>query len=190
MKLANPLDRNLVIDILTKSFDQNRSVNYVAKQDKMRLSRIQGLMEYSFDVCSAFGKVWVSENNQACALVLFPDQKRTTLRTIYWDLKLAIKVISIGRVFDVLDREGMIKKNHPNSPMSYLWFIGVEPQNQSKGTGSHLLLEILAESEKMNRPVYLETSVERNISWYEKFGFKIYNSIDLTYKLYLLRNKD
>ena len=74
MRRATVNDRQLVIDILKKSFDDNKSVNYVVKQGERRAERIKGLMEYSFDMCYAFGVVWMSDADQSCALILFPDK--------------------------------------------------------------------------------------------------------------------
>ena len=71
-------ERDLVIDLLSGAFDQNRSVNYIIKQDSTRTRRIRALMAYSYDLCRLSGKVFVSEDKQACALVLFPDRKKTT----------------------------------------------------------------------------------------------------------------
>jgi GNAT superfamily N-acetyltransferase len=187
MRRATVNDRQLVIDILKKSFDDNKSVNYVVKQDQKRKDRIQGLMEYSFDVCNAFGEVWTSEDLQACALILFPDKKRTSLKTILWDLKLALSVIGVDRVSAVLRRESMIKSHHPKQPFAYLWFIGVNPSKQNKGIGSAFIKEVIHKCEKQERPIYLETSVERNLPFYKKFGFEIFQSLNLSYKLYQLR---
>jgi len=180
-------DKHLVIDILHKAFDDNKSVNYVVRQDDNRLTRIRGLMEYSFNVCNAFGEVWISDDNQACALILFPDKKRTSFRTLLWDLKLALSVIGLDRVNAVLKRESMIKSNHPNSSIAYLWFIGVNPKLQNKGIGSSFIREVIAECERKKRPIYLETSMERNIPFYKKFGFEIFQSLNLSYTLYQLR---
>lgn len=189
MKRADPSQKSLIVDILTKSFDDNRSVNYVVKQDANRQARIRGLMDYSFNVCNAFGDVWLSDDEQACALILFPDMKKTTVSAILWDAKLALSVIGIDRVGKVLTRESKIKSFHPKEPFSYLWFIGVVPTNQNKGKGSLLLREIVEHSEKLHRPIYLETSVDRNISWYQKNGFEIFKSLELSYTLYLLRRQ-
>jgi ribosomal protein S18 acetylase RimI-like enzyme len=144
-------------------------------------------MEYSFKVCNAFGEVWISDDQQACALILFPDQKRTSIHTLIWDLKLALSVIGISRVSQVLKREAMIKSNHPKNPISYLWFIGVKCQRQKKGIGSALIKELIDECELLKRPIYLETSMDRNLPFYKKFGFEIFHSLQLTYTLYLLR---
>ena len=58
---AQHADKALVIDILCKSFDQNKSVNYIVKQDSRRKQRIRILMNYSFEVCYRFGNVYLSE---------------------------------------------------------------------------------------------------------------------------------
>jgi len=187
MKRADPSRKSLVIDILTKSFDDNRSVNYVVKQGANRETRIRGLMDYSFDACNAFGDVWISDDAKACALVLYPDKKRTTANAILSDLILASSVIGLSRVPQVLSRESKIKSFHPKIPFTYLWFIGVAPEFQNKGAGSQLLSEVMEKSVADQRPIYLETSVDRNLPWYKKHGFEIFNELDFGYTLYLLR---
>ena len=47
MKRSDFDQKSLVADILSKAFDDNKSVNYVVKQDENRQGRICGLMEYS-----------------------------------------------------------------------------------------------------------------------------------------------
>lgn len=187
MRRAEQTDKRQVVDILSRSFDTNKSVNYVVKQGVSRKERIQTLMEYSFNVCLSNGEVWMSDDGNACALLLFPDRKKTTVKSIAWDIDLALNAIGVARVSSVLKRESLIKQNHPPGPFTYLWFIGVDPKNQKQGVGSRLLKEVIDMNDKKNRPIYLETSVASNLSWYEKFGFETYKKIDLNYDLFLLR---
>ena len=81
MKKATQKDKGLIIDILTKSFDANFSVNYIVKQDNKREKRIRSLMDYSFEVCTAFGEVFLSNDNKACALMVYPDKKKSSLKS-------------------------------------------------------------------------------------------------------------
>jgi hypothetical protein len=78
MRKAGISDKSIILDILTRPFDDNKSVNYVVKQDQNRVDRITKLMDYSFNVCNEFGEVWISDDQQACALILFPDKKRSS----------------------------------------------------------------------------------------------------------------
>ncbi|MGQ0826952.1 MAG: GNAT family N-acetyltransferase [Bacteroidota bacterium] len=176
-----------MIDILCESFDTNKSVNYVVKQDKNRKKRIRKLMEYSFDLCYLFGDVYLSDDKKACALTMLPDKKKTTLKTVMLDAKLAVSCVGLSRVGKILKRDSKIKSQYPKDPIYYLWFIGVNTNEQGKGIGSALLKQLIKESDALKRPIYLETSVPENIRFYNKHGFNIYNELDFGYKLFLVK---
>jgi len=65
------------------------------------------------------------------------------------------------------------QNEHVNFPHWYLAFIGIDPIHQSKGYGSKLLRMKLAEIDEQNLSCYLHTENERNIKFYEHFGFKL-----------------
>lgn len=186
---AEYTDKELAVDILSKSFDDNKSVNYIIKQDGKRDERIRRLMEYSFEVCYSFGKVFFSDDKKGCALIVLPDKKKTTARSVLFDLKLILSGIGLSHVKKAMSREAKIKELQPKEPMYYLWFIGVLPDQQSTGTGSRLMKEIISESERDKRMICLETSTLKNLPWYQKFSFTIYNELDLLYKLYFLKRE-
>lgn len=189
MKRANYQDKNIIIDILTQSFESNQSVNYIVKQDKNRIKRIRALIDYSFEVCYLFGDVFISDDNKACALIVYPEKKKTTLKSILLDVKLAIRCVGIKNIKKTLSREALIKKIQPKDTMTYLWFIGVNLAEQNKGIGSRLLQSIIEQSNQDKRPIYLETSTIRNLPWYSKFGFKVYSEQDLSYRIYFLKRE-
>lgn len=172
MKKAVYGDKKIVIDILTKSFDTNQSVNFIIKQDQNRIHRIRALMDYSFDMCFSFGEVFLSDDKNACALILFPDKKRTTIKSIIWDIKLIWNSVGVANIGKALKRESEIKKMHPDELMYYLWFIGVNPDSQHKGIGTRLLNDISEDSTLTNRSIFLETSTVRNLPWYKKMALK------------------
>jgi ribosomal protein S18 acetylase RimI-like enzyme len=186
---ATPADKTLVVDILVKSFDDNKSVNYIVKQDEKRAGRLRKLMEYSFEKCSLFGDIFLSDDKKACALVVLPDQKKTTLQSITLDLDLVLSVIGLLNVKKALTRETRINQLHPKTHYYFLWFLGVEPLEQNKGIGSKLLTEVIGDAISKGRPIYLETSTLKNIPWYEKFGFAIYNKLDFGFDLYCLKKE-
>lgn len=189
MKKASYQHKKLIVRILTNAFIANQSVNYVVKQDKNRVKRISGLMGYSFEICYRFGNVFLSDDGKACALILYPDIKKTTLKSIMLDMKMIFSVIGIKNIKKVLIRESKIKQMQPKRIMTYLWFIGVDPEYQNQGLGNRLLRQIIDDSNKNQRPVYLETSTLKNLPWYEKSGFQIYGELNLPYKMYFLKRE-
>jgi ribosomal protein S18 acetylase RimI-like enzyme len=181
-------DKQYIVNILRRSFDANKSVNYLLKQDGSRTRRLRRLMEYSFEVCFAFGEVWLSADRSGCALIVHPDRKKTTLRSLYWDIRLAVGCLGFASLRKAMRREAAVHQLHPSSPFTYLWFIGVDPAVQQKGTGTALLNAVLARSAEQQRPVYLDTSVPSNVEWYQKREFTVYKELDFGYRLYCLKN--
>lgn len=180
-------DKKQVVNILTNSFADNKSVNYIIKQDKRKLQRLKALMEYSFDICYRHGDIFLSDNRQGCALILIPERRQTTLQSILLDIKLVITTIGFGNISKAIKRESRIKAIHPKGSIYYLWFIGVNTDVRNKGIGSSLLREVIQEGQNKGRTICLETSTLKNIPWYEKHGFNIYKELDFGYTLYCMK---
>jgi hypothetical protein len=189
MLKAGYSDKGKVVDILSKSFADNKSVNYIIKQDRKRTQRIRKLMEYSFDICYLFGGIFLSEDKEGCALVIMKDKKRTTLKSIFLDVKLILSVIGLSNIKKAMKRESIINKLHPKLPFYYLWFIGVEPAVQNNGIGTKLMNDVINEAKVNDRSIYLETSTLKNISWYEKLGFAVYHKLNFGYELFCMKKE-
>ena len=188
MKIAKNSDKNKVVEILTNSFIENKSIDYIIPNDSSRVSRIRELMTYSFDMCMISGKVCLADDETGCALISFPERKKMSPSVVFLELKLILFSIGVKNISRALKREKIISSHYPKSPIYYLWFIGVHPEFQNKGVGQKLLEEIVADASSMNRPVFLETSTLKNIPWYQKFGFSVYDELDFGYKLFLISN--
>jgi ribosomal protein S18 acetylase RimI-like enzyme len=65
-------------------------------------------------------------------------------------------------------------RHFPDEPAWYLMYLGVDPEAQGNGTGSAILRESLRSvMERQAAPAYLETGTERNVRFYERFGFGV-----------------
>jgi len=168
----NQTNKNHIIEILTDSFQNNKSTNFVIKQDNKRAKRFRALIEYSIYYGEKFGEVFLSEDKKACYIILDTEKKKTTLGSIIWDLRLVFKTIGVSRVGKVLKREALIKSHHPTEDFVHLWYIGVSPSVQGKGRGTQLMQTIIEKAQSQNKKIYLETSTQRNFKFYESFGFK------------------
>lgn len=186
---ANLSHRQQMIDILATAFAENKSVNYLLKDDRRKHARVRALMAYSFDVCYTFGELWLSADRQACALLLLPERRKTSLKTLIWDLQLVMRSIGLAGVQRAQQRESRIKKHHPETAYAYLWFVATAPGQQGQGVGTSLMKEILARYDSYQLPLYLETSTLRNLPWYKKLGFEVYKELDFSFPLFMLRRE-
>ena len=110
IRCADYSDRDLIVNILAKSFDDNKSVNYIVKQDDKGASRMRKLMEYSFDVCYFFGDIFLTDDRKGCALIVMPDKKKTTFKSMMLDAKLALSVIGLSNIKNAMNRESRFNK--------------------------------------------------------------------------------
>jgi hypothetical protein len=186
---ADGKDKQFIVDLLTESFDDNKSVNYIIKGGPHRKRQIAVLMEYSFEVCSKFGDVFLNEQRTACSLVLYPDKKKASLQSIFLNIKLILIAIGFKNIKKVLDREKKINTLYPSKDIFYLWYIAVKKDAQGRGIGTALLKEICTCAATANKDIYLETSAEENIRWYKKLDFDLYRELDFTYTLSCFRKK-
>lgn len=184
---ASKKDKDLVVNLLSHSFKDNQSVAYIVGKRHDKQKRIRTLIDYSFELCFLFGEVWLSDDKKACALVLYPHQKRTTLKSTWLDVQLIIRAIGWKGALKAIKRESKIKGIQSKEEMAYLWFIGVHSTEQHKGIGSSLLKQVLDGAANAGLSVYLETSTPKNIPWYMSFGFQNYGTINLGYDLYFMK---
>lgn len=188
---ADKKHKRRVIDILSECLDNNKTVNWIVKQDSKRKERIRHLMDYSFETCRNAGQVFLTDDLNGVIVYSLSDDKLPILEEAYFTLQFVFKVTGIGGIAKTLRREQYVNSFHPqDEEFIYIWFIGLEKTQQGKGLGSLMMREVINKSDKEQIPVYLETSNELNVKFYKKHGFEIYHVPDedmFGYKLYFLR---
>jgi len=175
--------REFYLSILTEAFKDNHSVQFVIKQDDKKDAKLRFLMKYSHWKATHFGKLYLNEENSACAFVIDNSKKKFSITSIVWDLRLIFFCIGISNLFRVLKREKVLKTFHPSGKFYHLWYIGVKKNQQGKGLGSLLMKQLLEDCK--GSPIYLETSMEQNFPFYERLGFE--KVIDLKQNHNILR---
>ena len=67
-------------------------------------------------------------------------------------------------------------RHEPSNQHWHLGPIGVLPEYQGQGIGSQLMKRFCQEVDTCQASAYLETDLDRNVVFYEKFGFRIVNA--------------
>ncbi|SHN38752.1 GNAT family N-acetyltransferase [Chitinophaga sp. CF418] len=189
MRTATYNDKKLIIDILSASFDSNISVNAVIPQDARRAYRIRALMAYAFEQCYTSGTIFINHSHDGCALVLYSWQEVTNLRSIWQSLLCTFRGPGISMLPSLLKRQKKIREKYPYESYVYLWFIGVLPSQQNQHKGAVLLDAVIDHAIAVKHPILLETSVPRNVNWYQRSGFDLYQTIEIPHQLYFLKKE-
>ena len=58
--------------------------------------------------------------------------------------------------------------------------LGVDPLHQGRGLGSSLVWAGIERANRDQAPTYVDTSAERNVDFYERFGFEVVEKINVT----------
>jgi ribosomal protein S18 acetylase RimI-like enzyme len=66
-----------------------------------------------------------------------------------------------------------------NRPHYYLWGLAVDPRQKCQGIGTALLQPLLVTADAQKMPIYLETHDEKNVRYYQKYGFDLISSTSI-----------
>ncbi|KAF5664078.1 hypothetical protein FHETE_7243 [Fusarium heterosporum] len=115
------------------------------------------------------------------AIGLAPGQQMddwwTSIRSGMWKLNYQLSAEGRRRYYNemlpVLDQTKEDIMGKRNKECYYLVYIGTKPNAQGRGYAGKLIRDMVAKADAEQRPMYLESSTERNNGYYAKFGFEV-----------------
>jgi ribosomal protein S18 acetylase RimI-like enzyme len=83
---------------------------------------------------------------------------------------------ALPRAFTMMNKR---EARDPHDPHWHIGPIGVRPELQGHGVGKALLKTFLTTVDEQGSPAFLETDVDRNVEFYESFGFTVTSREDI-----------
>ena len=172
---ATEKQRPTAVQIITKTFDANPSVNIVIGDGGNRKRKIGRLADYAFTKALNREGSFISSNEKGAALCFRSDVGKSTLKEFLYEVRFALS-IPVKKVFQTLKRESYLKKHRYDGVHLYFWFLGVYRDGDD---AVYELKDYIFEwSDREKLPILLETSVPRNRDIYLRYGFEIYHTWD------------
>lgn len=84
-------------------------------------------------------------------------------------------LLKMQKVF--LPVEDARRKSMKGRKYLYLLILGVDPVHQGKGIAGRLMDALIREADEKKLPIYLETATQRNVSMYQRRGFKVMQEV-------------
>jgi len=145
-----------------------------AKRNRMQPAVFRGLVRSGMK----HGEVYATSPALEGAAVWFgPDSQHDSRWEYFWSGQFFTMMFT-GR--ETLARQITFSKYASEVRMRsvpkrhwYLQMLGVDPNYQGRGYASKLLKPMLARADREGVPCFLETQAEKNVAFYEHFGFRV-----------------
>ncbi len=149
-----------------------------------REKKLPYVYEFLLRYAHRYGQIFVtSEKIEGLAAWIYLEKVSSSLGQLFVSgaiiplLKMGIRASRNMRPYF-----GHLEKKHkimmPGTHW-YLMLMGVAPEAQRQGYATKLINNMLTRIDHEGLPCYLETDSERNISVYQRFGFKVIEEFDV-----------
>jgi ribosomal protein S18 acetylase RimI-like enzyme len=178
--VVSGLDRaNLPLaeETLASAFDGDPMTPYVFPSGTDRHKRLRAVFRVELRWALRQGVVETIGEGRAVAIWLPPGGMKGALTAMLRAGALLAPVrLGLGAMWRGALLLKAVQKLHACSVAGEHWYLvalGVHPEHQGSGWGSQLVRHGLARAQSRNLPCYLETTNQRNIAFYQRYGFKL-----------------
>jgi len=159
-------------DVLARSFWDDPIMAFLLPNERDRYTRLWSFYAMELLTYQRLGKVLTTDDLGAAALWAPPGRWKPTnlevARVAHHGLRaFGPRIVDGLKILEVFDRV------HPKEPHWYLGIVGADPGRQGTGAGGAVIDSVLETCDAEGVPAFLESSKERNISYYERFGFAV-----------------
>jgi hypothetical protein len=169
-------DRDIVISIVTRAFEENPRAQAMMKQGNPARS-VRHMTEYAYKLVDKFDGIYLSEDKTTVLFYYRKSQyKRSLLDYIRYIIMFA-RAIRPSQFFPTMKREKYITSLRPAAYKDYIyvWVLASVPNNRSLRGLADIRDHLFGLSEKLNLPILIETTVEKVLKLYKYVGFEVYH---------------
>lgn len=168
--------------VLSRAFYNDPEIAWQIPDETKRRDKLHHLWIMILKLGMKYGEVYApSENLEGVAIWYPPNHfERSTWRYIInggFNLLFKIGSKSIKKLMFCQAVKDSIRKAYMKFPYWYVETLGIDPNYQGKGYASKLLKPMVKRIDNENVLIYLDTNQEKNVSFYEHFGFTILEEI-------------
>jgi len=170
----SPNEHREVAQLLALAFEKMPSTLSVYK----KLKNVNQKQEVLFEalISQKAGTVYIAKDQNDIVGMMrisqWPDCQMKPFEALK-TLPLIVRTLGMRTLPRAMKMRGAWSKNDPKFPHWHLDPIGVHPNHQGKGIGSKLMAYYCDMVDENNDRAYLETDKAENVSFYEKFGYKV-----------------
>ena len=163
--------------VCARAFKDDPWTSYIFSGDDKWENKMRYMLEFYLRLEMRLGEVYTVSPKLEGVAGWLPSDRKIGLINL---LRSGFHIYSIRYGFRALIRDGKIdsfcqriRDKYAPKKHLYLALLAVDPKYQGNGYGGALLKPMLERLDKEKLPCWLDTSGEKNISFYKHFGFII-----------------
>ena len=177
MRRARRDDFPAIAEMLARSFYDDPGTSWFYPSDERRLRQTRRFFLIRLRQLAPQRAIYTTPQRSGAALWAQPGRWREDWRQSL--MLLPMLPVLLPRIVRYAHVVREIERHHPLEPHYYLSVLGTEPKQQGEGIASALLAPVLQRCDALSVGAYLETSKERNVSFYANHGFAVTRRIEL-----------
>src|SRR5687768_2688290 len=162
---------------LANAFMDDPLEKYTFPNEDERRAKAPGHFAAALRYGLKFGEVYAASDGAGASIWLKPcETEITPERAIeggFAELPAVMGEDAFNRFFTAFNFAEEYHKRDASEPHWYTMVLGVDPAFQGQGYGRLLLETVMDRARADGTPVYLETAQPKNVSFYEKMGFRV-----------------
>jgi GNAT superfamily N-acetyltransferase len=168
-------DVDVIAPVMARAFWDDPLQEWIFPDTQTRLDRLERLFALQIRFSSVpFGESYTDESRACGAFWMPPGREQPDAAAMEAQALHAV-------VGDAIDRlraaYNVMVEAHPHDPHFYLAGLGTDPDRQGGGLGSAAMRPVLEHCDAEAIPAYLESTKERNVTFYEHHGFAVVGTI-------------
>jgi ribosomal protein S18 acetylase RimI-like enzyme len=171
-RIASPRDRAAIAAMLARAFADDPAMGFIFPDAAVRAKRMPRLFALLFETDGPVGMRLVTGGGEAATLWRAPGKAETGIWEMLRHAPSMLHALggAVGRALRVANA---IDTHHPEGDFWYLHIAGCDPAFQGRGIGGAIVRAGLDRVAAGRLPCYLETPLEKNISFYRGLGFEL-----------------
>ena len=173
IRTAQDSERSHVVATIASGFEADPVVRWCLPEEATRQEALSRFIDAYGGRAFEHDSAWTDEGFRGAALWLppgvTPDEEE-----VQQVVTSTMPEEKQGPLFAAMEELGSY---YPEEPHWFLPTIGVDPAWQGRGIGSRLMKHAVDKCDDAGKRAYLESSNPRNISLYERHGFKVVGEV-------------
>ncbi len=175
---ATSADSPALAAMLMRAFADDPLYHWLLRSPRTRDRYARRFFAWQLHRLLPQGQVTMTNDGASVALWALPNRWRETARESL-ALFAGVAPAMVTYLPSVVRGLNQADRRHPAEPHLYLALLGCDPPAQGQGRGSAALAPGLELADQDGLPAYLETSTERNLDFYARFGFRVVDQVQM-----------